>query len=1419
MLASLSAALLLLAPSPVRGATLPAGFVETEIGGTWNEAVGLVFAPDGRMYVWERGGRVWTIENGVKSATPFLDLREEVAGYRDFGLLGFALHPDFYNNGHVYLLYVVDRHHLFHFGTQNYSSSSNLYFQATIGRITRYTARSADGYRSVDPASRRVLLGETRSTGFPVLHESHATGTILVGTDGTLLASCGDGASYSSTDVGSAGETYWQQALNDGILRPKENVGAYRSQLVDCLNGKVIRIDPETGDGVPGNPFFDAANPRAPRSRMWAMGLRNPFRMTQRPGTGSHDRADADPGVLYIGDVGYGTWEDLHVCDRPGLNFGWPAFEGLQANSGYTSASPANQDAPNPRFGIGGCTQQFFLFRDLIKQASLLAPSWPNPCITNQQIPATIPRFVHTRPALDWRHGQTLARTGIYSNNQAAVINIGEAGSPVSGSMFPGNSSTGGAWQTNSAFPPPFRNTYFHGDYGAQWIKSFVFTTNNQPVAVQNFTDNAGGVVDIEVDPTNGDLYYIAWTAFLRRVRYVPGGNQLPTAMAGANTNFGPAPLDVQFSSAGSSDPESQPLTFRWNFGDGTPTSTNASPGHTFNAPPGVPTPFTVTLVVTDSGGASATNRVLISVNNTPPQVTITSPTNGTRYSLANPTTYNCTAIVTDAEHGPAQRRCSWQTILHHNNHSHAEPADTNCATTTLISPVGCNGETYYYRVTLTVTDAAGLATTREVLLHPDCPPEPPIINFPPQSQTVFVGGAATFVVSATGDPPLRYQWRKGGVNRANETNTSLVLNNAQLSDAGDYAVVVSNSRGAVTSTPPAVLTVVQTPQPPVTLVGLGSSWSYLDDGSDQAAAWTAPAFEESGWRTGLAQLGYGDGDEVTLIRSNRSDGTRIVTTYFRRAFSANNVADVTNLTVQLIRDDGAIGYLNGVELFRNNMPTGAVSYTNFSATVVTDEDVLQEFAVNHALLTEGANMLAIEVHQANLTSSDVSFDLALLARRANSTNPVPPVVTLTSPVSGAIFHPHADVSISASASASGTNVARVEFFANGSKLGQDTSSPYTFTWQHVLEGVFQLTARATDARGLTATSAVVTITVTNLPPQVTLTSPVDGATFVVPANVTLVAAPSDPDDEVAKVEFFSGATKLGEATAGPYSITWSNVAVGNYQLTAVVTDDDAGTATSPAVSVIVAQPDVRFTNTLIATGAVWRYLDDGSNRSNAWRTLSFDDSAWASGPAKLGSNDAPVTVITIGPPSARFVTTYFRRSFQVTNSAAYTNLAFRVLRDDGVLVWLNNTELFRMNMPGGPIVFTNLATAAVTDAAESAFFPTNTPSTSLIEGRNVLAVELHQSALTSSDAGFDLELLGRGVRTATRPVLAGESVAPGVFRIWFQTTPGHSYIIEASANLQTWVPIYTNSPPAGVFEYFHTTPEPWRFYRARVGE
>jgi glucose/arabinose dehydrogenase len=172
------------------------------------------------------------------------------------------------------------------------------------------------------------------------------------------------------------------------------------------------------------------------------------------------------------------------------------------------------------------------------------------------------------------------------------------------------------------------------------------------------------------------------------------------------------------------------------------------------------------------------------------------------------------------------------------------------------------------------------------------------------------------------------------------------------------------------------------------TLFPLGSAWKYLDTGiTNISPNWTQLAFDDSTWSNGVAQFGYGDGGEATLIRSARaSDGSRIITTYFRKAFVPTNTAFYSHFVVSLVRDDGAIVYLNGTEVFRSNMPTGAVNSATLAPVamatlgIVDDESATFGAIVDRNLLVPGTNLLAVELHQQSATSTDVSFDLAFYA-------------------------------------------------------------------------------------------------------------------------------------------------------------------------------------------------------------------------------------------------------------------------------------------------------------------------------------------------------------------------------------------------------------------------------------------------------
>lgn len=166
------------------------------------------------------------------------------------------------------------------------------------------------------------------------------------------------------------------------------------------------------------------------------------------------------------------------------------------------------------------------------------------------------------------------------------------------------------------------------------------------------------------------------------------------------------------------------------------------------------------------------------------------------------------------------------------------------------------------------------------------------------------------------------------------------------------------------------------------TLIDRGATWRYLDDGSDQGTAWREPAFDDSGWALGAAQLGYGDGDEVTVVSFGPDGNDKYITTYFRRTFFADDAASVTQLTLYLQRDDGAVVYLNGVEVGRSNMTLGTITYLTPASSAVGDdaEAAFSQMSLPAAGLVEGENVLAVEIHQSSPTSSDISFDAELIA-------------------------------------------------------------------------------------------------------------------------------------------------------------------------------------------------------------------------------------------------------------------------------------------------------------------------------------------------------------------------------------------------------------------------------------------------------
>jgi glucose/arabinose dehydrogenase len=252
------------------------GFTIEPIVGDLDLPTTFAFLPDGRILIAEKAGRVKIWKDGVLYARPLTDIRDEVNEFIDRGLIGMAVDPAFERNGYVYLLYSWD--------APGQAKDAD---EPRRSRLVRYTVQGD----VVRPNSGVVLLDDHWTDT-----QNHSVGALKFALDGSLFVSLGDGS---------------LSAMPDKL--------SLRAQDIDNVQGKILHIDPKTGNGLPGNPFFDPKQPKSARSRVWSYGYRNPFRFALHPQT----------NIPYVGDVGWNTYESL-MRATPGSNFGWPCVEGVR---------------------------------------------------------------------------------------------------------------------------------------------------------------------------------------------------------------------------------------------------------------------------------------------------------------------------------------------------------------------------------------------------------------------------------------------------------------------------------------------------------------------------------------------------------------------------------------------------------------------------------------------------------------------------------------------------------------------------------------------------------------------------------------------------------------------------------------------------------------------------------------------------------------------------------------------------------------------------------------------------------------------------------------------------------------------------------------------------------------------------------
>ena len=640
------------------------------------EPISLAVLPDLRVLHTARPGQVRIHDprtglNPIAAKVPVYQHDEE-------GLQGIAIDPDFKHNSWVYLYYSPP-------GNTPVDDPATPAVNEGDAPTTG-TQADWDRFKGALRLSRFKLRGNTldlnseqRIIGVPVDRGicCHVGGQIDFDSKGNLYLSTGDDTNPFESDG--------YVPLDDREGRNPAFDARRSAGNTNDLRGKVLRIHPQP-DGtytIPSGNLFPPGTAQT-RPEIYAMGFRNPFRMS----------VDKATGIVYLGDYGPDSGVtnpnrgpqgqvEFNRITGPG-NYGWP----------YCTGTNTTDETYNE-----------FTF-----------PSGPSQAKYNCTGGPTNNSFRNT--------GQTT----LPAAKPAWIRYAGDAGTPPE---FGGGSESpmGGpiyhydpALNSSVKFPQSLDGRYFAGEYGRQWIKAIEVTGSGGVGDIGAFPWTGTQVMDMAFGP-DGALYVLDYgtganNAALWRIEYIGGTNRNPVAKAAGAPTSGQSPLTVTFSSAGSTDPEGGTLTYRWTFGDGG-TSTAANPSHTYTANGS----YAATLTVTDPQGLTGSANVQITVGNTAPAVNLQTPVNGQLFSFGDTVPFQVS--VTDPEDGTAGTidcaRVKVTYLLGHDQHQHQITSQNGCSGSIAVPVDGEHdpAANVYGVFDAEYTDSGGLTTHTQRILQP----------------------------------------------------------------------------------------------------------------------------------------------------------------------------------------------------------------------------------------------------------------------------------------------------------------------------------------------------------------------------------------------------------------------------------------------------------------------------------------------------------------------------------------------------------------------------------------------------------------------------------------------------------------------------------------------------------------------------
>ena len=564
--------------------------------------------------------------------------------------------------------------------------------------------------------------------------------------------------------------------------------------------------------------------------------------------------------------------------------------------------------------------------------------------------------------------------------------------------------------------------------------------------------------------------------------------------------------------------------------------------------------------------------------------------------------------------------------------------------------------------------------------------------------------------------------------------------------------------------------------------------WKYSQQGVLPAEDWMQPGYDDSAWPGGNGVLGFPHNENLviggvgvnTLLSQTNAVGSNIITYYFRTTF----VLTTTNgfsLTASNLLDDAAVIYINGREVARPGMATGAVSYSTLSER--TGEISLWRtdfYSVPLDFVNTGTNVVAVEVHQNSTNSSDMIMGMRLVAESPELADP--PEI---------LVHPR-DTKVDAgnlaefTVEASGESPLTYRWYTNGVLIPGQISPNVTRTATLAMDGTIYHATVSNRFGVATSSNAVLTVVPDVNGPRMTSAFQITSNAFEIRFNEAITQASGQNKSNY--VVHLLGTTNTLVVTQAQWGINAARLRVSdtfgpntNYVVCIYNIVDQQGNVTSGDCMGITR---MTLTSQAVILGEEWRLSHDPPANAN-WKFASFDDSGWMTGTGLFwNGTNAPTTCSAPGSQIQKSQTQYYRKRFAAPSTfATNVTLTIQHVADDGAVLYVNGFEMTRYNMGPGPVDHETIPSGTVSGAPVCVTLMTNVPRSLLSPGtNNVLAVEVHQAETDperiESDLAFDASLSISYSETPILPALSISRPNPTAVRVvWI----GNGWRLERS--------------------------------------